>query len=72
LARRQRCTVHFLRDLRGHCCKDQHDALGALIRQLFTAPDGVEARRHLVARTKRGKVIARSRRSWRCLYLTKT
>jgi putative transposase len=43
----QRCTVHFLRDLRGHCRKDQHDALGALIRQLFTAPDGGEARRRL-------------------------
>jgi putative transposase len=33
----QRCTVHFLRDLRGYVHKDQHDALGALIRQLFTA-----------------------------------
>jgi putative transposase len=43
----QRCTVHFLRDLRGHCRKDQHDALGALIRQLFTAPDGIQARRRL-------------------------
>jgi transposase-like protein len=43
----QRCTVHFLRDLRGHCRKDQHDALGALIRQLFTAPDGAEARQRL-------------------------
>jgi putative transposase len=43
----QRCTVHFLRDLRGHCRKDQHAALGALIRQLFTAPDGAEARRRL-------------------------
>jgi putative transposase len=43
----QRCTVHFLRDLRGHCHKDQHDALGAVIRQLFTAPDGTEARRRL-------------------------
>jgi putative transposase len=43
----QRCTVHFLRDLRGHCRKDQHDALGALIRQLFTARDGAEARRRL-------------------------
>jgi putative transposase len=43
----QRCTVHFLRDLRGHCRRDQHDALGALIRQLFTAPDGAEARRRL-------------------------
>jgi putative transposase len=43
----QRCTVHFLRDLRGHCRKDQHDALGALIRQLFTAENGSEARRRL-------------------------
>jgi transposase-like protein len=43
----QRCTVHFLSDLRGHCRKDQHDALGALIRQIFTAPDGIEARRRL-------------------------
>jgi transposase-like protein len=43
----QRCTVHFLRDLRGHCRKDQHDALGAIIRQLFTAADGDEARRRL-------------------------
>ena len=43
----QRCTVHFLRDLRGHCRKDQHDVLGALIRQLFTAADGDEARRRL-------------------------
>src|SRR5438093_9410616 len=43
----QRCTVHFLRDLRGHARKDQHDALGAVIRALFTAPDGDEARRRL-------------------------
>jgi transposase-like protein len=43
----QRCTVHFLRDLRGHCRKDQHDALGALIRQLFAASDGADARRRL-------------------------
>ena len=43
----QRCTVHFLRDLRGHCRKDQHDALGALIRQIFTAADGADARRRL-------------------------
>jgi transposase-like protein len=26
----QRCTVHFLRDLRGHVRRDQHDALGAM------------------------------------------
>ena len=41
----RRCTVHFLRDLYGHCRKDQHEALGALIRQLFTADNGMEARR---------------------------
>jgi putative transposase len=43
----QRCTVHFLRDLRGHARKDQHDALGAVIRQIFTASDGDEARSRL-------------------------
>ena len=43
----QRCTVHFLRDLRGHARKDQHDALGAVIRQIFTASDGEEARSRL-------------------------
>ncbi len=43
----QRCTVHFLRDLRGHVRRDQHDALGAIIRSIFTAPDADEARRRL-------------------------
>src|SRR3954454_4935456 len=43
----QRCTVHFLRDLRGHVRREQHDALGAIIRSVFTAPDGDEARRRL-------------------------
>jgi transposase-like protein len=43
----QRCTVHFLRDLRGHVRRDQHDALGAIIRSIFTAPDGEQARRRL-------------------------
>ena len=39
--------MHFLRDLRGHVRRDQHDALGAIIRQIFTAADGDEARRRL-------------------------
>jgi putative transposase len=44
----QRCTVHhFLRDLRGHVRRDQHDALGAIIRQIFTAPDAEQARQRL-------------------------
>ena len=44
MRRGQRSTVHFLRYLRGHCRKGQHDALGALLRQLFSAFDGAEAR----------------------------
>jgi len=43
----QRCTVHFLRDLRGHVRKDQHDLLGALIRAIFTADSLQEARQRL-------------------------
>src|SRR4051812_45201003 len=43
----QRCTVHFLRDLRGHTRRDQHDALGAVFRSIFTAPDGTQARTRL-------------------------
>jgi hypothetical protein len=30
----QRCTVHFLTDLRGHARKDQHYALGDAVAQL--------------------------------------
>jgi putative transposase len=37
----------LLRDLRGHVRRDQHDALGAIIRSIFTAPDAGEARRRL-------------------------
>src|SRR3954470_7669427 len=43
----QRCTVHFLRDCLGHVRRDQHDALGAITRSIFTAPDGDEARRRV-------------------------
>jgi putative transposase len=43
----QRCTVHFLRDPRGHVRRDQHDALGAIIRQIFTASTGDKAGRWL-------------------------
>jgi putative transposase len=39
--------VHFLRDLRGHVRKDQHDALGAIIRSIFTAENGEQARERL-------------------------
>jgi len=43
----QRCTVHFLRDLRGHVRREQHDMLGALIRSVFNAGSLVEARERL-------------------------
>jgi transposase-like protein len=43
----QRCTVHFLRDLRGHVRREQHDALGAIVRSIFTADNGDDARRRL-------------------------
>jgi putative transposase len=43
----QRCTVHFLRDLRGHARRDQHDALGAVIRSIFTAETASQAQERL-------------------------
>jgi putative transposase len=43
----QRCTVHFLRDCLGHARKDQHGLLGALIRPIFNAESGAQARDRL-------------------------
>src|SRR5215212_9136343 len=43
----QRCTVHFLRDCLGHARKDQHGVLAALIRPIFNADCGKDARRRL-------------------------
>ncbi len=43
----QRCTVHFLRDCLGHARKDQHGLLGALIRPIFQAESGEQARARL-------------------------
>ena len=43
----QRCTVHFLRDMLGHARKDQHGALAALIRPIFQADSGQQARERL-------------------------
>jgi transposase-like protein len=45
----QRCTVHFLRDCLGHARKDQHGLLAALIRPIFNADSGEEARDRLSA-----------------------
>jgi putative transposase len=43
----QRCTVHFLRDCLGHARRDQHGLLGALIRPIFQAESGDQARDRL-------------------------
>jgi len=43
----QRCTVHFLRDCLGHARRDQHGLLAAVIRPIFQADSGEEARQRL-------------------------
>jgi len=43
----QRCTVHFLRDMLGHCSKAQQPMIAAAIRQIFAAESGEEARERL-------------------------
>jgi putative transposase len=40
----QRCTVHFLRDCLGHARREQQPMLAALIRPIFNADDGDQAR----------------------------
>jgi putative transposase len=39
----QRCTVHFLRDMLGHCGKAQQPLVSGAIRQVFAAEDAGEA-----------------------------
>ena len=43
----QRCTVHFLRDMLGHCGKAQQPPVATAVRQLFAAEDASEARERL-------------------------
>ncbi len=43
----QRCTVHFLRDMLGHCAKAQQPLVATAIRQIFSAEDAAEARERL-------------------------
>jgi putative transposase len=43
----QRCTVHFLRDMLGHCSKAQQPLVATAIRQIFAAEDASEARERL-------------------------
>src|SRR4051794_12578171 len=43
----QRCTVHFLRDCRGHARRDQHGLLATVIRPNFNADSREQARDRL-------------------------
>jgi putative transposase len=43
----QRCTVHFLRDMLGHCAKAQQPMIATAIRQIFAAEDAAEAHERL-------------------------
>lgn len=43
----QRCTVHFLRNMLGHCKKANRPLISAAMRQIFNAADVDEARRIL-------------------------
>jgi transposase-like protein len=43
----QRCTVHFLRDMLGHCGRAQQPMIATAIRQVFQADDGPQARERL-------------------------
>ena len=43
----QRCTVHFLRDMLGHCAKAQQPMIATAIRQIFASESAAEARERL-------------------------
>ena len=45
----QRCTVHFLRDMEGHCAKAQRGMVKGAIREVFAASDAEEAHLRLRA-----------------------
>jgi putative transposase len=44
----QRCTVHFLRDMLGHCSRQIQPMVATAIRQIFRAETATQAREHLV------------------------
>jgi putative transposase len=43
----QRCTVHFLRDMLGHCSRQLQPMIATAIRQIFAADDPQQARERL-------------------------
>jgi putative transposase len=56
--RSQRCSVHFLRDMLGHCARTQQPMIATAIRQIFQADHGQEAHERLVEVTDRLRLPA--------------
>jgi transposase-like protein len=54
----QRCTVHFLRNMLGHCAKSQQPMISAAIRGIFSAGSGEQARERLAEVVERPEPIA--------------
>jgi len=54
----QRCSVHFLRNMLGHCAKSQQPMIAAAIRGIFTASSLEEARERLAEVVERLQPIA--------------
>jgi putative transposase len=54
----QRCSVHFLRNMLGHCAKSQQPMISAAIRGIFTATSSQEARERLAEVVERLQPIA--------------
>ncbi|HEX2232882.1 MAG TPA: IS256 family transposase [Thermoleophilaceae bacterium] len=54
----QRCTVHFLRNMLGHCAKSQQPMISAAIRGIFQAASGEEARERLADVVERLEPVA--------------
>ena len=51
----QRCTVHFVRNMQGHCRRSERGLVAAALREIFDAPD-LEA-----AKARLGEVLERFR-----------
>jgi putative transposase len=54
----QRCTVHVLRNMLGHCAKSQQPMISAAIRGIFTASSSEDARERLAEVVERLEPIA--------------
>src|SRR4051794_36283407 len=54
----QRCTVHFLRNMLGHCARSQQPMISAAIRGIFAADTGTQARERLAEVVERLEPVA--------------